>query len=96
MGELVEDVLVVSDADAVRGVLTLAEEAKVWTEPAAGCLRAGGSPACSTASAPTPRLGLVVCGGNVTAADVIGWVQRFAATPFPVGCLPRPDRCVAA
>ena len=36
--ELVEEVIVVSDADAVRGSLTLAEEAKVWAEPAAGCL----------------------------------------------------------
>ncbi|MDN5748798.1 MAG: threonine/serine dehydratase, partial [Pseudonocardia sp.] len=33
--ELVHDVLVVSDADAVRGTLTLAEHAKVWAEPAA-------------------------------------------------------------
>jgi threonine dehydratase len=24
-----------------------------------------------------------VCGGNVTAADVAAWVQRFGATPFP-------------
>ena len=35
---LVEEVLVVSDAEAVGGVITLAEEAKVWVEPAAGCL----------------------------------------------------------
>jgi threonine dehydratase len=73
---LVEDVLVVTDAEAVRGSLELAEAAKVWTEPAAGCLvpaarrvieRVGGS--C--------RLGLVVCGGNATVADVLAWAERF-------------------
>jgi threonine dehydratase len=24
-----------------------------------------------------PRLGLVVCGGNATTADVAGWAERF-------------------
>jgi len=73
---LVTEVLVVSDADAVRGTLELAEHAKVWAEPAAGCLlpaarrvleRVGGE----------ARLGLVLCGGNVTVDDVIGWARRF-------------------
>jgi threonine dehydratase len=79
---LVEDVIVVSDADAVRGCLTLAEEAKVWTEPAAGCLVPAAHQVLDRVG-PDARLGLVVCGGNVTAADVAGWVQRFAATPLP-------------
>lgn len=73
---LVEDVLVVSDADAVRGVLTVAEEAKLWVEPAAGCL----VPAARTVLervGTDARLGLVICGGNVTTADVSGWVERF-------------------
>lgn len=73
---LVSDVLVVSDAEAVRGTLELAEHAKVWAEPAAGCLlpaarrvieRVGGD----------ARLGLVVCGGNATVADVTAWAGRF-------------------
>jgi threonine dehydratase len=79
---LVEDVIVVSDADAVRGSLTLAEEAKVWTEPAAGCLVPAAHQVLDRVG-PDVRLGLVVCGGNVSAADVMGWVQRFAATPLP-------------
>src|SRR5918912_2305254 len=33
---LVEDVFVVPDADAVRGVVGFAEEAKLWVEPATG------------------------------------------------------------
>jgi threonine dehydratase len=79
---LVEDVLVVSDADAVRGTLTLAEEAKVWAEPAAGCLVPAAQRVLDRVG-PDARLGLVVCGGNAATADVAGWAERFAATPFP-------------
>ncbi|WP_299536233.1 threonine/serine dehydratase [uncultured Streptomyces sp.] len=73
---LVTEVLTVTDAEAVQGVLDLAEHAKVWAEPAAGCLlpaarqvleRVGGG----------ARLGLVVCGGNATTADVTAWAGRF-------------------
>ena len=65
VSKLVEDVLVVSDADALRGVRVLAEQAKVWAEPAAGCL----VPAAERLLprlAPGARLGLVLCGGNFT------------------------------
>jgi threonine dehydratase len=79
---LVEDVIVVPDADAVRGCLTFAEEAKVWTEPAAGCLIPAAHQVLDRVG-PDARLGLVVCGGNVTAADVTGWVQRFGSTALP-------------
>ncbi|QHY97035.1 Phenylserine dehydratase [Streptomyces sp. S4.7] len=74
--DLVSDVLVVSDAEAVQGTLDLANQAKVWAEPAAGCLlpaarrvleRVGGD----------ARLGLVLCGGNATTADVMSWAERF-------------------
>ncbi|MCY7344325.1 MAG: threonine/serine dehydratase [Pseudonocardia sp.] len=74
---LVEDVLVVPDADAVRGVLTLAEEAKVWAEPAAGCLVPAARQVLDRVG-PGARLGLVVCGGNVTPADVATWTSRLA------------------
>ena len=76
VAKLVEDVLVVSDADAVRGTRLLAEAAKVWAEPAAGCL----VPAAHRVLArvgPGARLGLVLCGGNVTAADLASWERRF-------------------
>lgn len=62
---LVEDVLVVSDDEAVAGAITLAERAGVWAEPAAGCL----IPAARTVLdrvGPNARLGLVICGGNTT------------------------------
>lgn len=81
---LVEDVMVVPDAEAVRGTLTLAEEAKVWTEPAAGCLVPAAQRLLDRLGADA-RLGLVVCGGNVTAADVRGWVDRFGTATSPVG-----------
>jgi threonine dehydratase len=74
--ELVEDVLVVEDAEAVDGVLTFAEEAKVWVEPAAGCLL----PAARRVAAqigPDAVLGLVLCGGNASFADITAWAQRF-------------------
>jgi threonine dehydratase len=79
---LVEDVIVVPDVDAVRGSLTFAEDAKVWAEPAAGCLVPAAHQVLDRVG-PDARLGLVVCGGNVTATDLASWVQRFAATPFP-------------
>lgn len=74
---LVEDVIVVSDEQAVQGTLEIADQAKLWAEPAAGCLipaarqvieKTGGS----------ARLGLVICGGNVTFRDVAAWSKQFA------------------
>ncbi|GHA90856.1 MULTISPECIES: threonine/serine dehydratase [Streptomyces] len=73
---LVEDVLVVPDRDAVQGCLDLAEHAKVWAEPAAGCLLPAARRVCERAGGRV-RLGLVVCGGNATTADVMGWAERF-------------------
>lgn len=73
---LVEDVLVVPDADAVAGMVTVVEQAKLWVEPAAGCLVPAARRVLDRVG-PGARLGLVVCGGNVTFADVAGWVARF-------------------
>jgi threonine dehydratase len=71
---LLEDVLVVSDADAVRGSITLAETQKVWAEPAAGCLVAAARTVLDRIG-PGARLGMVVCGGNATFADVVRWTR---------------------
>ncbi|MFE8948999.1 threonine/serine dehydratase [Streptomyces sp. NPDC007856] len=73
---LVEEVLVVPDRDAVRGSLDLVEHAKVWAEPAAGCLL----PAVRQVVARVgdgARIGLVVCGGNSTPRELTGWAERF-------------------
>ncbi|MFF9063519.1 threonine/serine dehydratase [Streptomyces sp. NPDC101213] len=73
---LVGEVLVVPDREAVRGCLELAEHAKVWTEPAAGCLLPAARRVVERVG-PDARLGLVVCGGNASAADMASWAGRF-------------------
>lgn len=73
---LVADVLVIPDADAVRGCVALAEHARVWAEPAAGCLVPAARRVLERVG-PGVRLGLVLCGGNVTVADVRAWQDRF-------------------
>ena len=76
---LVEEVLLVSDADALEGVLTLLEVAKLWVEPAAGCLVPAARRVIERVGTDA-RLGLVLCGGNVSFSEVRGWVERFDAT----------------
>ncbi len=76
VGALVTDVLTVTDAEAVRGTLDLAEHAKVWAEPAAGCLLPAARRVLERVGADA-RLGLVVCGGNATTADVAAWAKGF-------------------
>jgi threonine dehydratase len=74
--QLVEEVFVVSDADAIRGVVEFAEEAKLWVEPATGCLLPAARLVIERAHEDV-SLGLVVCGGNVTHSDVRAWVDRL-------------------
>ncbi|MFI1507664.1 threonine/serine dehydratase [Streptomyces sp. NPDC020597] len=73
---LVTEVLLVSDREAVRGSVELAEHAKVWTEPAAGCLLPAARRVVERVG-DGARLGLVVCGGNATTADMRAWTDRF-------------------
>ncbi|WP_123962775.1 threonine/serine dehydratase [Streptomyces sp. TLI_185] len=73
---LVHEVLVVPDREAVQGTLDLADHAKVWAEPAAGCLLPAARQVLERVGEGA-RLGLVVCGGNATTGDVMGWAQRF-------------------
>jgi threonine dehydratase len=73
---LVGEVLVVPDREAVRGSLDLAEHAKVWTEPAAGCLLPAARRVVERIG-DGARIGLVVCGGNASTADMAAWAERF-------------------
>lgn len=73
---LVTDVLVVPDAEAVQGTLDLADHAKVWAEPAAGCLVPAARRVVEKIG-DDARLGLVVCGGNASTGDVAAWAARF-------------------
>ncbi|HZZ52052.1 MAG TPA: threonine/serine dehydratase [Pseudonocardia sp.] len=66
--ELVHDLVVVTDDDAVRGCGELAEHAKVWAEPAAGCLISAAREVLARVE--DARLGLVICGGNAAIADI--------------------------
>lgn len=73
---LVTDVVTVTDAEAVQGVLDLADHAKIWAEPAAGCLLPAARRVLERVGEGV-KLGLVVCGGNATTTDVAAWAGRF-------------------
>ncbi|HEU5029132.1 MAG TPA: threonine/serine dehydratase [Spirillospora sp.] len=73
---LVNEVLVVPDAEAVQGVLDLAGHAKIWAEPAAGCLLPAARRVVERVG-DGARLGLVLCGANAEPATVISWAERF-------------------
>ena len=79
--DLVEEVLVVSDAAAVRGIEMLAASAKVVTEPATGCTWAAALRLRDRLPAGA-RLALVLCGGNAGLDDIAGWRTRFPAGPI--------------
>ena len=66
----------VSDADAMRGVVGFAEEAKLWVEPATGCLVPAARQVIERVGDDV-SLGFVVCGGNVTHSDVRAWLDRL-------------------
>lgn len=74
--DAVEEVLVVPDAEAVRGVQVLAEQAKVVTEPAAGCTLAAAL-RLKDRLPRDARVALILCGGNVSLADIERWRVRF-------------------
>ncbi|MFC8835531.1 threonine/serine dehydratase [Streptomyces griseoincarnatus] len=77
VAELVTEVLVVPDREAVRGSLDLADHAKVWAEPAAGCLLPAARRVLERVGEDA-RLGLVVCGGNATTTDMMAWTDHFS------------------
>ncbi|CAM5708955.1 Threonine dehydratase OS=Streptomyces albaduncus OX=68172 GN=FHS32_001761 PE=4 SV=1 [Streptomyces griseoloalbus] len=76
VAELVTEVLVVPDREAVQGSLDLADHAKVWAEPAAGCLLPAARRVLERVG-DDARLGLVVCGGNATTADMAAWTDQL-------------------
>ena len=78
--ELVEEVLVVPDAAAVRGIEMLAATAKVVTEPATGCTWAAALRLRDRLPADA-CLALVLCGGNAGLDDIAAWRTRFPAGP---------------
>lgn len=71
---LVENVVVVPDAEAVRSIVEIQETLKVLVEPAASCchaaLRLGVIP-CGRATA------ILLCGGNITLDELAQWRRQF-------------------
>ncbi len=78
--ELVERVEVVSDEAALRDLLTLLNTEKLLVEPAASCTLS----ALTEGLVPDLRGKTVVpvlCGGNVTLPQVLGWLEQFGMMP---------------
>ncbi|TAM75250.1 pyridoxal-phosphate dependent enzyme [bacterium] len=74
---LLEDVVVVSDAQAVEGILAVQDALCVLPEPAASCCYA----AVSAGLVPRARKGtlaILVCGGNVSLDDLARWRTMLA------------------
>ena len=76
---LIKEVLLVSDTESVEGVLTLDQASKLWVEPAAGCLVPAARRIIEQVGSDA-RVGLVLCGGNVSFTDVAGWIERFGVS----------------
>lgn len=72
-----EEVVVVSDAQAIRALETILERAKVLTEPAASCTLAAAEQVRDRL-AREGHIVLVLCGGNIALADVCRFRSDFA------------------
>jgi threonine dehydratase len=70
------EVAVVSDAEAVDSMVFLFERAKLVTEPAAACTLAAARRLRGRFD-PTGTLVLVLCGGNLSVADLCAFTDRF-------------------
>jgi threonine dehydratase len=76
--ELVEEVVVVDDREAVAALEFLLERTKQLTEPAASCVLAAARRQAATFRR-DEKIVLLLCGGNASAADVCRWRTQFAA-----------------
>ena len=72
-----EEVVVVPDAEAVRAMTFLFERAKLVTEPAAACTLAAAR-ALRGRLDPDGKLVLILCGGNLSVADLCSFTARFS------------------
>lgn len=73
---LVDQLLVVSDAQAVHELFYILERAKILVEPAAACCLAAAAQQSSTFQ-PHENVVIVLCGGNVSATDLVSWHEQF-------------------
>lgn len=71
----IEKVILVSDSDAIQGMISFGEKARQWVEPAAGTL----IPAVLSVLPDMPDdavIGLIICGGNVTQREMDTWTSN--------------------
>jgi len=73
-----EGVEVVKDAEAVWALETLLERVKVLTEPAASCTLAAVE---HLRFKPDDRVVLILCGGNISVADICQYRKQFGSKP---------------
>ena len=77
---LLEDVIVVSDAEAVLSIIQLQQSLHVTVEPAASCCHA----ALRLGLVPRPARGsiaILLCGGNVMLDEIEAWRRTFLPAP---------------
>ena len=79
--ELIEDVpeltdVFITDASAFAAAVFLLERAKVLAELAAACTLAAFEDVAERFG-PSDHVVLVLCGGNVSVTDLLGYGQRF-------------------
>lgn len=79
---LVEHVVVVPDAEAVRELFWLLERTKYLVEPAASCCLAAAERHRNQRT-PSDRVVLLLCGGNVSGEDLAAYHQRFRVSSEP-------------
>jgi threonine dehydratase len=77
--DLVEQVIVVDDAAAARALFFLLERTKQLTEPASSCCLAGAE-SHKTKFTSKDQIVIILCGGNVSAADLASFHKRFIET----------------
>jgi threonine dehydratase len=74
--QFIEDIVVVSDAEAVREIDWVLQNGRVLLEPAASCVVAA-AVARKAMFKPGERVALVLCGSNVALEDIAAWRTQF-------------------
>lgn len=74
--ELVDEVLVVSDREAVSELFYLLERGKLLTEPAASCCLAAAERQHASFRE-DENIVVVLCGGNASVRDIAAWYEMF-------------------
>lgn len=73
---LVNELVVVSDAETVRELFFVLERTKVLVEPAAACCLAAAE-RDHNSFRPDENIVILLCGGNVAVADLCSWRKQF-------------------